>query len=143
MIDVVAAAIFFSKQVFKQVDDGDSINRLGQYRFLSVRRASGSGAGDWEFPGGKVEEGETLEQALHREIREELGLEIRIHRKIGVTVVSYPQKQIRLHLFLCSCDSQKLELVDHDASEWLFPSEFLTLSWSAGDLEFVRYFKSL
>lgn len=139
MIEVVAAAIFISKN--KGTEQSQSLNQLC---FLSVRRGPGSGgAGAWEFPGGKVEPGETQEQALHREIREELGIEISIHRKLGETSVSYPPKQIRLHLYLCSCDTQNLKLVDHDASEWLYPADFAKLDWSKGDLDFMKYFNIL
>lgn len=143
MIDVVAAAIFISNNQAHPPDDRGQSHRLDQLCFLSVRRGPGSGAGEWEFPGGKVEPGETHEQALHREILEELGIEIRIHRKLGDTVVVYPQKQIRLHLYLCSSQTQELHLVDHDAAEWLYPGDFFKLHWSRGDLDFMKYFRSL
>ncbi|HUF62136.1 MAG TPA: (deoxy)nucleoside triphosphate pyrophosphohydrolase [Verrucomicrobiales bacterium] len=90
-------------------------------RVLLTRRAAGGLAGLWEFPGGKVEPGESEEECLHREIREELGLTIRVERFLGENLHRYPAVTVRLRAWLCSClapDAGEIRLADHDAFAW-------------------------
>jgi mutator protein MutT len=107
-------------------------------RVLIVRRGPGqSGAGHWEFPGGKVERGESPEQALIREIEEELGLNIRVGPFIGEIEHTYPTKVIRLRVYWAESLHGELQLVEHDASKWLLPSEIQLEELSEADRPFV------
>jgi 8-oxo-dGTP diphosphatase len=75
--------------------------------------------GMWEFPGGKVDPGENPEEALHREIREELNIEVAIHASLSVSEYSYPGKSIRLIPFLCSWESGIFRLNEHAHFRWI------------------------
>lgn len=87
---------------------------------LIVRRPPhDKGAGLWEFPGGKIEAGESSEEALRREILEELNVEIKILHDIGAKFHSYPELDLNLHLYLCQWMGGDLELREHDAMEWV------------------------
>ncbi|MFV8257824.1 (deoxy)nucleoside triphosphate pyrophosphohydrolase [Bdellovibrio bacteriovorus] len=109
-------------------------------RILVVRRGpEQSGAGFWEFPGGKVEAGEAPEQALVREITEELALDIRVHELIGEEDFSYPSKTIRLRVYWASVrGGEDLVLTEHDAFKWQRPEEIDVMSLSAADRPFVE-----
>lgn len=109
-------------------------------RVLVVRRGpEQSGAGFWEFPGGKVEAGEMPEQALVREIAEELALDIRVQELIGEEDFAYPTKTIRLRVYWATVKgSSELVLTEHDAYQWLAPAEIDVPSLSAADRPFVE-----
>ena len=91
-------------------------------RVLIVRRPHhDTGGGLWEFPGGKIEEGENPSQALAREIDEELGLRVRVGQDLGLLSHRYPQVLIHMRLFLMTRLSGEIELREHDAYEWTAP----------------------
>lgn len=105
---------------------------------LIVRRGPGqSGAGFWEFPGGKVELGESPEQALRREIDEELGIQIKVQDLIGEEVHHYPTKSIRLRVYRAETAQESLTLVEHDDFKWLKPQDIQIDQLSAADRPFV------
>lgn len=107
-------------------------------KILVVRRGPAqSGAGFWEFPGGKLEEGETPEEALIREIDEELGLIIRVGGLLGEQDFSYPTKTIRLRVYWAQCSQSQVELREHDALKWCRAEEILIEELSAADRPFV------
>ncbi len=107
-------------------------------KILIVRRGPGqSGAGFWEFPGGKVELGESPEQALHREIEEELGIRIQVQSLVGEELHHYPTKSIRLRLYRAETLQEKLTLTEHDGFKWCLPSEIPIEELSAADRPFV------
>jgi 8-oxo-dGTP diphosphatase len=107
-------------------------------KILIVRRGPGqSGAGFWEFPGGKVELGESPEQALHREIEEELGIRIHVQNLIGEDVHHYPTKSIRLRVYKAEALQEKLTLSEHDDFKWCLPSEINLEELSAADRPFI------
>ncbi|WP_413568083.1 (deoxy)nucleoside triphosphate pyrophosphohydrolase [Bdellovibrio sp. HCB117] len=108
-------------------------------RILIVRRGpEQSGAGFWEFPGGKVELGESPEQALQREIDEELGISIRVGEFIGEADFSYPTKLIRLRLYWAETLQSDLVLTEHDAFKWCLPHEIKVDELSEADRPFVE-----
>lgn len=107
-------------------------------RVLIVRRGpQQSGAGHWEFPGGKVEAGESPQQALIREINEELALSIRVGNLIGEQDFAYPHKKIRLRGYWAEVDTDLLQLVEHDAHRWCLIEEIDIELLSAADRPFV------
>ncbi|MDG0816348.1 (deoxy)nucleoside triphosphate pyrophosphohydrolase [Bdellovibrio svalbardensis] len=111
-------------------------------KILIVRRGPGqSGAGFWEFPGGKVEIGEDPKLALVREIDEELGLKIRVGDLLGEQDFAYPSKVIRLRVYWVLSSHDDLELREHDALKWCSPHEIVVEELSAADRPFVELIK--
>ena len=92
----------------------------------------------WEFPGGKVNDGESLEACLRRELVEELGIFARIVRALPPNNHDYPSFAITLHPFICEIDSGEITLHEHAAINWLSPSEMLTLDWADADIPIVQ-----
>ena len=93
----------------------------------------------FEFPGGKTEAGETQQQALIREIREELHMEIRPLRHLISVHHSYPDFRILLHAWLCESTSRELMLLEHTAARWLLPEQLHALDWAAADIPVVEH----
>lgn len=92
----------------------------------------------WEFPGGKVEDGESLEHAIQREIQEELKLEVTA-KKLYITVShQYPDFHITMHAFICDSDSLDITLTEHHATKWLLPNELKSLDWAEADIPIVE-----
>jgi len=92
----------------------------------------------WEFPGGKVEAGESLEIALRREIREELGIEIRVDGKVLTVEYDYPTKSVRLHFFYCTVldgDAQALNVAD---LRWVNPQDIGNYHFPPADAEIIN-----
>lgn len=94
----------------------------------------------WEFPGGKVEPDETAEDGLIREIREELGVEIQILKKMLPSVYDQGKQVIRLLPFQCKLISGEIKLTEHAAFQWLFPAELKKLDWAEADIPVVQNF---
>jgi len=120
MIDVTCAIIIKDKKI------------------LATRRARGLHLeGLWEFPGGKIEPGETAEACITREIFEELNVEIRILKSLKPVEHCYPEKIIRLIPFLCEIISGNLSLTDHSEFRWLSNEEIDSIHWAAADREII------
>jgi len=92
----------------------------------------------YEFPGGKVENGETEVEALQREIREELSMEINVSDKLMVVDHVYPDFSLLMHTYMCSCDSRDIVLHEHIDLQWLDRSELSKLDWAAADIPIVE-----
>lgn len=108
-------------------------------KVLIVKRGQNqSGAGDWEFPGGKVEEGETLEEALIREIQEELGIQIRVSELLGENRHHYPSKVIWLKVYRAFTSQEAINLTEHDDFKWCHPEDICIDELSAADRPFVE-----
>ncbi|OII27000.1 DNA mismatch repair protein MutT [Curtobacterium sp. MCBA15_013] len=109
-------------------------------RVLACRRAPGrSAAGQWEFPGGKVEPGESAEEALRRELREELSLDVVIGEPIDRSVTRVGSIDIDLATYRVAWATEEpSSSTDHDELRWVFPAELDSLGWAKPDLPTVR-----
>jgi len=108
-------------------------------KVLAVKRAHGMHlAGKWEFPGGKIEAGETQEDCIVREIREELDIEVKALKKLKSIEHHYPEKNIRLIPFLCSITSGDIDLKEHEESRWVLKNEILVLDWAEADTKVIE-----
>lgn len=102
-------------------------------KVLVTQRGYGEFKDGWEFPGGKVELGETLESALKREIKEELDIEIEIDTYIDTVEYDYPQFHLTMHCYKCRILDGQLMLKEHEASKWVSQDELNEIDWLAAD----------
>lgn len=106
-------------------------------RILATQRGYGEFKDKWEFPGGKMEAGESREEALRREIREELETEINIGKLLCTVEYDYPAFHLTMHCYLCSVVSGTLVLKEHESARWL-PAEALeSVDWLPADLQIL------
>lgn len=106
-------------------------------RYFATQRGYGEYKDKWEFPGGKVEPGESREEALIREIREELATTIGIDRFICTVDSDYPDFHLTMHCYLCHVVSGHLQLLEAEDARWLDGSHLLTVDWLPADKEVV------
>ena len=92
----------------------------------------------WEFPGGKVEKGETFEVALKREIKEELNIDIDIKKKLGEENYQDEKINVRLHYFICSHIKGAINLSEHEDSAWVTKNEFKNYNFAEGDSDIIN-----
>jgi 8-oxo-dGTP diphosphatase len=92
----------------------------------------------FEFPGGKIEEGETQKEALKREILEELNISTKIKSLFMTVVHEYPDFELTMHTFICEVETKELTLVEHIDQKWLTLKELKTLDWAAADIPIVN-----
>ena len=126
-IEVVAAVIFDERG-----------------RIFATQRGYGEWKDWWEFPGGKIEAGETPQQALKREIREELEAEIEVGELMKTIDYDYPNFHLTMHCFKCRLMGG-VTLKEHEAAKWLAPSELNSVNWLPADEDFIKeilFFKS-
>lgn len=116
----------------KQIEVVAAIIRRGDQIF-ATQRGYGEFEGWWEFPGGKIEAGETREAALRREIREELSAEIVIDKYLTTVDWDYPLFHLTLHCFLCSLVSASMSLNEHEAARWLGADQLYSVHWLPAD----------
>ena len=92
----------------------------------------------WEFPGGKMEEGETSTQTLARELMEELDIKVDIGELFYQVEHDYPDFHLSMKVYLCKFDSKNLSLNVHKDTKWLDPKDILTLDWAAADVPVAK-----
>ena len=122
-VDVVAAIITENGKVY------------------ATQRGYGDFKDGWEFPGGKVEPGETKEAALKREIEEELNTEINVDSFLCTVEQDYPKFHIKMDCFMCSIVSGNLELKEHENAVWLTKNNIDNLAWLPADIKILDYIK--
>jgi 8-oxo-dGTP diphosphatase len=88
----------------------------------------------WEFPGGKIESGESKQECLKRELIEELGISVHLLRELNSSIYDYPQFSITLYPFVCTIEPGEITLHEHASLVWLKPTELHTLDWAEADI---------
>ena len=116
----------------KSIEVVAAIIRKGD-RIFATQRGYGDWKDWWEFPGGKMEAGESPQEALVREIKEELSTDIRIDKFLCTINYDYPQFHLTMHCYICSLLSEALHLNEHEAAKWLSVSEFGSVRWLPAD----------
>ncbi len=107
-------------------------------RIFAAQRGYGAMKDGWEFPGGKIEAGETAEEALLREIREELAAVISVGEKIDTVEYDYPDFHLTMEVFWCRLVSGELKLLEAEDARWLDAETILSVDWLPADLELVQ-----
>ena len=110
-------------------------------KIFATQRGYGEWKDWWEFPGGKMEAGETPEEALVREIREELSTEICVDELFCTVEYDYPAFHLILHCYLCSLLTDALHLNEHEAARWLTKDELDSVDWLPADWEVIEALK--
>ena len=106
-------------------------------KLFATQRGYGDFKDKWEFPGGKMEVGETPEQALVREIKEELYTLINVDRFLCTVDYDYPEFHLTMHCYLCSVVEGDLVLKEHEAARWLGKDELWDVDWLPADVEVI------
>ena len=145
-IEVVAAIIhdnagrIFATQ--RGYGDYKAAGKRGQsdacISYAEREQARLEGKAGWEFPGGKMEAGETPEEALMREIWEELETRIVVERLVQTVEYDYPQFHLTMHCFWCHVESGSLTLKEHEAAKWLAKDELGSVKWLPADVKVVE-----
>ena len=110
-------------------------------RIFATQRGYGEWKDWWEFPGGKMEPGETPEAALQREIHEELATDISVESLLTTVSYDYPNFHLTMLCYLCKVKSGKLTLLEHEAAKWLTRDELNSVKWLPADEEVVEKIK--
>lgn len=107
-------------------------------KVFSTQRGYGDLKGGWEFPGGKVEPGENQEEALKREIKEELDGEIEVGAYFDKVEYDYPTFHLTMHCYICTLVGDTLRLLEHEDAKWLAKSELKSVDWLPADIGTVE-----
>ena len=107
-------------------------------KIFATQRGYGEWKDWWEFPGGKMEVGETPEEALKREIREELSVEINVGELLTTVEYDYPAFHLTMHCFLCTLVGEALHLNEHEAARWLTMNELDSVQWLPADEKVIE-----
>ena len=115
-------------------------------KILCVQKGIGKHAYDslkYEFPGGKIEKEETEEQAVIREVKEELNMDITVSHKLMTVDHQYPDLHISMHAFICNCKEAKVTLTEHVDYQWLFPKELSRLDWADAEIAIAKKLETI
>ena len=114
-----------------------AVNENGELIIFATQRGYGDLKGGWEFPGGKIEEGETPQEALVREIKEELETEISVGELIDTIEYDYPTFHLSMDCFWAEIVSGDLVLTEHEAAKWLTKEELNSVEWLPADISLI------
>lgn len=116
---------------------------LDKEKIFATQRGYGEFKDGWEFPGGKMEQGESSQQALIREIKEELDTEIEVGDLIDTVEYDYPTFHLTMHCFLCTIKSGVLVLKEHEAAKWLTKETLDSVDWLPADKGLIEKIKNI
>ena len=116
-------------------------NENGEPIIFATQRGYGDFKGGWEFPGGKIEEGETPQEALQREIMEELNTEIKVGELVDTIEYDYPTFHLSMDCFWAEVISGDLVLKEHEAAKWLTKEELHSVEWLPADITLIEEVK--
>ena len=105
---------------------------------FATQRGYGEWQGWWEFPGGKMEAGESPQEALRREIKEELDADVSVGELLETVEWDYPNFHLTMHCFVCSLLSESLHLNEHEAAAWLTHETLRSVKWLPADVEVLE-----
>lgn len=111
-------------------------------KIFATQRGYGEWKDWWEFPGGKMETGETPEEALRREIREELAIEISVGELLTTIDYDYPKFHLTMHCYICKVIDGNLTLLEHEDARWLTYDSLNTVKWLPADLQIINILMS-
>ncbi len=111
-------------------------------KIFATQRGYGEWKDWWEFPGGKMEPGESAREALVREIREELDAEIEVGDLIETVEWDYPAFHLTLHCYWCTLVSREMTLVEHESAAWLDAASLFDVKWLPADESLVQYIQT-
>lgn len=109
-----------------------------QKELFATQRGYGDWKGWWEFPGGKLEAGETPEQCIEREIQEELSTKVKAQKIIGTVEYDYPEFHLTMYCILCTIIQGELKLLEHESAQWLTKETLRSVKWLPADLELLN-----
>lgn len=112
-------------------------------KIFATQRGYGNYRHKWEFPGGKIEPGERPEEALAREIREELETEICVGELAGTVEYDYPEFHLCMRCYLCTIVSGDLTLVEHESAKWLDRNDMFSVDWLPADIEIIEKLQNM
>ena len=127
----------------KQIEVVAAIIHDAEGRIFTTQRGYGEWEGWWEFPGGKMEAGESPEEALKREIWEELETRIVIERLVTTVEWDYPAFHLKMHCYWCHVESGSLTLKEHEAARWLSADKLESVKWLPADLQILDKIRNL
>lgn len=108
-------------------------------KIFATQRGYGEFKDGWEFPGGKMEPGESQKQALARELKEELAVNVNVEDFLCTVNYDYPAFHLTMHCYFCAIAGGKSpELLEHEAAKWLSPAELQSVDWLPADVEVVK-----
>lgn len=107
-------------------------------KIFATQRGYGEFKDGWEFPGGKIEDGETPEQALVREIKEELDTDINVRELIDTIEYDYPNFHLSMDCFWCEILQEELELKEHESARWLSKEKLYSVDWLPADIGLIE-----
>lgn len=121
----------------KRIEVAAAIIHDNQGRIFATQRGYGDWKDYWEFPGGKMEPGETPQQALEREIREELETQIKIEKYVTTIEYDYPTFHLTMHCYWCTLAGPSPTLKEHEAARWLPKDQLRSVNWLPADLSIL------
>ena len=120
-----------------------AVNENGETIIFATQRGYGDFKGGWEFPGGKIESGETPQEALKREIIEELDTEVSVGELMDTVEYDYPQFHLSMDCFWCQIVRGNLVLKEHEAARWLTKDELNNVEWVPADITLIEKIRNL